>query len=154
IVRLLFGLALAIAGAAAVLSCDTNPAITPAILAFDRPTDLAFTCYGKLRILGDNKTAEASDEVKDSAQPLESCRIRTGPPKTSDPNDDPDNAPLGQENMDPMAPPLGPGHRWLGFALQPVAGTVTLVSAPVHGNHDPNSVDEITTQDSDKLAPG
>lgn len=87
---------------------DSEP---PATLNFDRPTDMAFACYGDLRVSG---------TVGSSAQPLSSCREHVA-----------GNVPVGQEGV------VTPSY--YGFVLQPSRGTMAVVHVPSLGvvDNDP-----------------
>jgi len=125
-------------------SC-TDPVLdTSAIRSFDRPVDLAFGCYGRLRILGDNGVPDADDPVVFSAQPLSSCKTRHDGVA-------PDNAPVGQEDL---GTDLAGAMLWLAVAVQPTSGTISLVTQPEDGQGTSPSIGGFATADGDPLTPG
>lgn len=133
------------AALAAALGCSETLVDTSTVRSFDRPVDLAFACSGRLRILGDNGTADPTDPVDFSAQPVSSCVIRSRGPKD-------DNAPVGQEDLG--GTPLAPSMRFSAVAVQPTRGTITVVSQPT-GNADERVGGlDFVIGDGDPLTPG
>lgn len=93
------------------ISCgqDTNP---PALRNLDRPSEIAFACFGDLRVDGAPNT-----EAITSAQPLSSCAAHlSGEP------------PVGQEGI--IAP------NYFAFVLQPTEGTVAVINVAAQGIQD------------------
>lgn len=102
----------ALVGAASGCAPDVSP---PDIRNLDRPTAVAFACYGGLRITGDG-TADPDDEVITSAQPLSSCAARAD-----------DVIPPGQEDLEDGLPVTAP--RTYGLILEPTRGSVAVVDS-------------------------
>lgn len=161
---LVAGLALAV-----LAGCGDTTLDTSAIRNFDRPVDMAFGCYGRLRILGDNGVADPEDEVVFTAQPVGSCAFRHSIPKTGTPPLNPngteppgydprfpegrsDNAPEGQSDDDTNV--LSSSMRWLDIAVQPTSGTITLMSQVEAGKGATVDEGTFTVPDGDPLTPG
>lgn len=147
-----------LAAAAGLAACgDTSTtAVTP--LNLDRPTDIAFACYGGLRLVGDNGTADIGDPIVSSAQSMESCRLYALPPPPPDPDDpDPDDGPVlpqrppGQEPLEGGDPV--PSVEYYGFVLQSVPGTVALAQFAAKPAVEATLVD-VVVFDADPLTPG
>ena len=64
-------------GVGALLSCSDTTTNQVNQLNLDRPVDIAFACYGSLRITGGDAPL-AEDPIIPTAQPIESCNIRSG----------------------------------------------------------------------------
>ena len=61
---------------AAAISCsDTTSTITDQ-LNLDRPIDIAFACYGGLRLTGGG-AADVTQPIIQTAMPIEACNIRS-----------------------------------------------------------------------------
>lgn len=134
-----YALALLVATAA----CGEAVTESPVGRAFDRPVDVAFGCWGKLRIDG-----QPVDAATNHPQPLGSCGVRV----------------LGNgdaSNLDPV-PPGQEGVRnanlfWYSVAVQPTSGTITVVNYKVKGIADESqsyNESEFSVEDSDPLTPG
>lgn len=134
---------LALALLAAGCSDTTSNAATQ--LNLDRPVDIAFACYGGLRLTGGG-AATGSEEVISSAQPIESCNIRSGKRPEDDQSETP--PPPGQEDL-PGSPVNGPSY--YGFILQSGPGTVALAQFATQPTYSFNDVEVI---DIDPLTPG
>jgi hypothetical protein len=142
-----FHLGLAL-GAVLATSCgDTaNPALSP--LNLDRPIDIAFACYGGLRITNGGP-ASTDQALAISAQPTTSCETRSLPvaPNTLE------QRPPGQEDFPTQV--VGTAD-WYGFILQSSAGTVALAhwnsQAPAKFLGSQGS--EVQVLDADPLTPG
>jgi hypothetical protein len=111
----------------AALACsqDVQP---PPVRNLDRPSAIAFACYGDMRI--NDPDSDNDGEVVVSAQPIESCASRLR-----------GEIPEGQENIEGEPPIIAP--RSYAFVLQSAKGTVGVI--------------ETETQvviDSDPLTPG
>lgn len=112
-------------------SCGDTTTTPVGQLNLDRPVDMAFACYGGLRITHGRDTGDVNDPTKTSAMPIEACDIRS---KTYNPNatpPDPVPVPPGQEDLfmqggDPLAK-----SSYYGFILQSSTGTVAIASIPV-----------------------
>jgi hypothetical protein len=113
--RRLLGLGVA---CVSLLSCSDTTSNAPTQLNLDRPVDVAFTCYGGLR-LTNGGAATPEQEVTNSAQPLQSCdfrsQVRVG-------NELP--APPGQENLSDAGGTAVPTASYFAFVLQSGPGTV------------------------------
>ncbi|MGE3547185.1 MAG: hypothetical protein AB7L28_24885 [Kofleriaceae bacterium] len=130
------GLAIVIAGA--LTSCGettTNPTTQRNL---DRPTDVAFACYGGLRING----LPDGENIQLSAQPVEACNIRSGPHDSSTPQP----APPGQEGV---TFPVG----WYGFVLQSAPGTVVVTEFATKPSQAFSGAD-VQIRDQDITTPG
>lgn len=145
-------LTLFVAVAAGAACGDTSSQATVQ-RSFDRPVDLAFGCYGRLRLLGDNGTPDPTDEIQSSPQPLSACAGRAfgGPDLTEDPSST--YVPNGQGEIPNSA------VFWYAFAIQPTSGTMTVVSARVRGPADSDAdrgyvEGSFAVDDSDPLIPG
>ncbi|HVK73933.1 MAG TPA: hypothetical protein VM734_11470 [Kofleriaceae bacterium] len=149
-------LAAGLAAITAAAACGSQASQQPDIQTLDRPADVAFACYGRMRLPLSNGQpgAQFDDELDFSPQPLESCRYRVYPDAG-----DSDNAPPDQENFEGQ-PDLGAGLSWMGFVLQPVAGTVAVIKAEVKTDKDRDGLidgydpGQIAVQDHDPLTPG
>lgn len=147
---------------ASAMSCGTTTSIPPDIQNLNRPVDVAFACYGQMRLLGPNGAPDPEDELVFQPQPAQSCAIRARmmprPPMEGMPSPDLPNVPPGQEDMDGQ-PLLKNSMRWLGFAVQSASGTVAVFEAeikPPNSPLDPGKIDPdvITVLDGDPLTPG
>ncbi len=126
------GLCTALLGLAA---CGNNYS-SPPIYNLDRPSSIAFACYGDLRITN-GEEATVDQELVRSAQPLESCRVRYQ-----------DEVPEGQGKVGDQSALEDPV--FAAFALQPTRGTVALVTFPAQSG----GVDLAGVVDTDPLTPG
>ncbi|MGN6106374.1 MAG: hypothetical protein ACTHU0_14810, partial [Kofleriaceae bacterium] len=139
--RSLFAAAVALLG-----SCSDTSNTPPTQVNLDRPVDIAFACFGGLR-LTEGRPASASDQVTLSAQPTTSCDIRSQPRATTDP----DPVPPGQEEI-PGASAVPPAT-WYGFILESGPGTLAIAEfeakpASAFGGGD------VGIRDADLLTPG
>ncbi len=127
-----------------LMACDDATTNAPTQLNFDRPVDIAFACYGGLR-LTEGQPPSAAQEIISSAQPLASCEYRSGARM--------DNIipqPPGQEDM-PMS--IVGGASFYAFVLQSGPGTVALArfeTKPSSGF----AGGDVVVQDTDPLTPG
>lgn len=138
---------------AAAAACGDTASAVSSQRSFDRPTDLAFGCYGRMRLLGDNGTVDADDPIESTAQPLSACAGRAfgGPALTTDPSAT--YVPRGQNEI-PNSSVF-----WYAFAIQPTSGTLTVVNARVRGPADTEgergyNEGNFAVDDSDPLIPG
>lgn len=129
----------------AAVSCDdTTDSITNQ-LNLNRPVDIAFACFGGLRVTG-GAAADPAQAIIQSALPIEACDIRSG---AHDPKD-PAPVPPGQETIGTST--TGSSF-YYGFILQSEPGTVALAqwdtkpSSSFAGN-------DTTVLDADPLIPG
>jgi len=133
---------------ASVAACgETN--FTPASqLTFDGPVDIAFACYGGLRLTGGG-AATVDHEIIATAQPVEACNIRSLPHAA----DAPQPVPPGQESLVEQGGLPVPGASWYGFILQSTPGTVSLAEFPTK----PSTAfagGDVVVLDADPLTPG
>ena len=82
----------------AVVACGDTTSTVPTQLNLNRPVDIAFACYGGLR-LTDGGTPTVDQEILQSAQPLQACDIRSG--THADGTRSP--VPPGQETLGPTS---------------------------------------------------
>jgi hypothetical protein len=144
---------LVIALAAALgASCGDPTTDTGVLLNLDRPVDIAFACYGSLRITEGRPTASLADPIEVMAQPTTSCDTWSLPPVKGADGKEVPQRPMGQEDLDgaPVA-----GVDWYGFILQSASGTVAVAQWPsqpaasfVAGGS------RVTVLDADPLTPG
>ncbi len=129
-------------------SCDDTTDLAPSQLDFNRPIDVAFACYGGLRITNGG-AATVDQTIVSSAQPYQACDIRSGP------IDEGSAAPVppGQEDLTAMMGLPLPAVQWYGFVLQSEPGTVGIVSWLTKPALEFTGGD-ITVQDPDPLTPG
>ena len=142
--KLTTGIAL-VSLAAGALSC-TDATTTPLNqLNLERPIDIAFACWGPLRITNGG-AIEPMQAVVNSPQPVESCNVRSGPHASNQP----EPRPPGQEDTDGQK--LGSAF-WYALILQSEPGTIAIArfeakpSASFAGG-------EVTMLDADSLTPG
>src|SRR4051794_13950307 len=99
-------------------ACGDTTTTAPTQLNFNRPTDIAFACYGGLR-LTNGGAATADQPIINSAQPLEACDIRS----QAHADGTPSPLPPGQETVGTTSTGL---VSYFAFILQSVPGTVAL----------------------------
>lgn len=110
-------------------ACDNTPTIGVTELNLDRPVDVSFACYGKMRQTnGRPGMGMASDPIIKTAMPSTICQALSPPLST-----DMITPASGQETL--TAPPNGPAPDnpapdWYGFILQSASGTVALAKWP------------------------
>ncbi|MGE0550119.1 MAG: hypothetical protein AB7O24_20055 [Kofleriaceae bacterium] len=131
--------ALAVAVAAGALaSCGETTTIPTQQRNLDRPTDVAFACYGGLKVNG----LPDGQNIQLSAQPVEACNIRSGPHDSSTPAP----VPPGQEGVTNAV-------SWYGFVLQSAPGTVVVTEFPTKPSTAFGGAD-IIIRDEDSSTPG
>lgn len=135
------GLALA---AAALASCSDPTSQVRDALNLDRPVDVAFACYGGLRLTGGD-AADPADRVILTSQPEEACNIRSNDPAVET------NIPTGQELLG-MGNDPGQVDGY-AFVLQSVPGTVGIARFPNKPSAKYSSGDVLVI-DTDPLTPG
>lgn len=163
--------------AVALSACSDSSDAARAPLNFDRPVDIAFACWGGLRVVGDNGTGDASDPVITSAQPMEACRIHARDPEkltedgrsyaisgdcADEDDDDGDGLIDGDDpqcTLEPPeqqliegAPPLV-SVNYYAFVLQSVPGTVAIASFDTKPPSRFTGID-VGVVDGDPLIPG
>ncbi|MFT3691493.1 MAG: hypothetical protein QM831_00005, partial [Kofleriaceae bacterium] len=136
---------LAIALTVGSLSCsDTTDEITDQ-LNLDRPVDIAFTCFGGLRLTGGG-AATLDQEIVQTAQPISACDTRSATHGS-----DPTPVPAGQETLSTTS---NPGSVfYYGFILQSEPGTVALAQWDSKQASEFSGGD-VTVLDTDPLIPG
>ena len=132
---------------ACIAACDDSTDEAPTVLNLVRPIDIAFACYGGLRITGGAATPP-DQPIITSAQPIQSCDSRSVAPADGQTA----RVPPGQEILSPAS---NPGQSWYyAFILQSAPGTVgiaqwnTMPSSSFTGDGD------VTVVDADPLTPG
>lgn len=137
-------IALSLASLGTLLSCTDPTTNEIEQLNLDRPVDIAFACWGPLRL-------DDGGSIVSSPQPLASCNIRSEHRVTDTMGvTEPEHRPPGQEDM--------PGQSlanvsWYGLILQSEPGTVAVArwdtkeSALFQGG-------DVTVLDADRLTPG
>lgn len=152
-IRTALAAALAVTGAAAsgLAGCEdpTNSVLVQ--LNLDRPVDVAFTCYGGLRLTNTPDAPLASDMLTVSAQPLASCDIRSEP---RDPTTAPTQPlPKGQEDLTAVGGAAPDAAAYYGLILQSGPGTVAVARFPADraASYGGN---ETVILDTDPLTPG
>jgi hypothetical protein len=130
----------------ALVACNDATTNPPTQLNLDRPIDVSFACYGGLRITHGGAAAE-DQPITTSAQPLESCTIRSGqravgasaPP------------PPGQEDLSATSKVGTPA--WFAFVLQSGPGTVAVAKFDTKPQTSFGGND-VQVLDADPLTPG
>ena len=130
-------------------SCGSNDEVAPTVLNFNRPTDIAFACYGGLRLT--NGSANTGQPVIISAEPQQACNIYSG----SDTAD-------GQTPFPPGQGTYGSGgsaqtvasSAWYSYVLQSVPGTVGLATWDTKPSSAFTGGGDVTVLDADPLLPG
>lgn len=138
--------------AAAAGACDsTDPGAATAI-NLDRPVDVAFSCFGGLRLTGGGP-ATAEQPLTVSAMPATACAIRSGVDDETTTTVD-ERLPPGQERIE-GAPGLA-SVDYYAFIVQSVPGTVAVArfDTKPSGAFAAGSITEGNVLDSDPLTPG
>jgi len=143
--RLATGLGAVAAVLAASCGDPTNTVLTE--LNLDRPVDIAFACYGGMRITNGREVASPDDVITTTAQPRESCDDQS--PQLTPVGDPP--RPKGQEDLNNVSvgTPI-----WYGFILQSAVGTVALARFPAKASELFTAEADVAIQDADPLTPG
>ncbi len=136
--------------ALAVLSASCGDTTTTGVsqLNLDRPVDIAFACYGGLRLTNGNP-ATITDEIRTTAMPVGACNVRSGPHEAGTPVP----VPAGQEDLTQMGGAPIAGSAWFGFILQSAPGTVAIAQFGTK----PSSAfagGDVLMLDADPLTPG
>ena len=131
-----------------VAACGGGSSSAVSQLNLDRPVDVAFACFGGLRITN-GAAATPDQEIDVSAQPTEACDIRSGAHDSGTPMP----VPPGQEDLTAQGgAPIG-SSSWFGFILQSAPGTVAIAQFPTK----PASAfagGDVLVLDADPLTPG
>ncbi|HEX7703833.1 MAG TPA: hypothetical protein VF403_23995, partial [Kofleriaceae bacterium] len=136
---------------AAAVSCnDTVTSITDQ-LNLDRPIDIAFACYGGLRLTGGGAADPVNQQIIETAMPIEACDLRSGPPVgTGSGSATVAPTPPGQETIGTST--TG-GSFYYGFILQSERGTVALAQWDTKPSLSFAGAD-VKVVDADPLIPG
>jgi hypothetical protein len=129
------------AAGAVVAACSDTTATGVDSQDLNRPIDIAFACYGGLRLLG-----QGSDVVSgNSAQPIESCNTQSTVGSNGE-----KIRPAGQEptSKDPLE-----AATWYAFILQSEPGTVGIAKFPTQPTSS-FAGGEVEMLDADDLTPG
>ena len=141
-------IALAIVAAA----CGDTTSNPPLQLNLDRPVDVAFACFGGLRLTGGggNESATPQQPIEFMAQPPRACEIRSGARSTGDPVP----VPPGQQDLTGVGGALVPGAAWYGLILQQGPGTVAIAQWATKAATQFQGGSDVTVLDADPLTPG
>jgi len=140
------------AGLAAALSASCGDATDTAVtqLNLDRPVDMAFACYGGMRVTQGRTTASPDDPITTTAQPATSCETRS--PQVSPDTGTTLPIPPGQEDLNGVSVGV---PNWYGFILQSASGTVAVARwASKPADTFSGGVLDVTVLDADPLTPG
>lgn len=136
--RILCTLVIAIAAA-----CGDTTSFEATQLTFDRPVDIAFACYGSMRVTNGG-AADPAQEIATTAMPPSACEIYSRDPRSPEAP----KVPFGQEDLPPPAVQFNPPS-WYGLILEQGPGTVAIATYPAVGDGA-----SITVTDADVLTPG
>lgn len=127
---------------------DTTPTTTD-LLNINRPIDIAFACYGGLRLTHGVLPATGNEPIATSAQPTTSCDTRSQPHDQGTPTP----KPPGQETVQTgSGASVVPDAEWVGFILQSEPGTVAIAT----WNTKPSTAftgGDVTVLDANPLTP-
>ncbi|MBP9087838.1 MAG: hypothetical protein KBG15_17085, partial [Kofleriaceae bacterium] len=128
--------------------CDDTATTGTSQLNLDRPVDVAFACYGGLRITG-NDGAQPADPTVISPMPRQACDIysRTAVEGTTA------NVPPGQENLIAAGGVGLAAVNWYGLILQSATGSVALAQFDTKPTEAFQGGDTLVL-DTDPLTPG
>ncbi|HEY5938229.1 MAG TPA: hypothetical protein VIU61_26440 [Kofleriaceae bacterium] len=134
---------------AALMSCGDTTSNPILQLNLDRPVDIAFACFGGLRVTGGG-AATVDQEVLFSAQPTTACDIRSLPHDSGTP------VPVapGQEDLTSLGGASVPSALWYGFILQQGPGTVALAQFRTQHSSLEGGKPDVSVLDADPLTPG
>lgn len=128
-----------------LFACSDGTTATVEQLNLDRPVDVAFACHGAMRVTNGG-APDPSQEIITSAQPIESCNIRSGPRGM----DNQAPRPPGQEDLESQR--VGSAF-WYAFVLQSGPGTVAVARFETKPSLSFSGSD-VSVIDSDPLTPG
>ena len=131
-------------------ACGDSTNTTIDQLNLDRPVDIAFACYGGLRL---NKGGPPEQHLKDvtvSAQPIEACAVRSGPHGVTEPVP----VPAGQEDLTAMGGDPIAGASYYGFILQSARGTIAVAQFDTKPSTAFAPGGDVHVLDADPLTPG
>ncbi len=132
---------------ACIAACDDSTDEAPTVLNLVRPIDIAFACYGGLRITG-GAAATADQPIINSAEPLDACAQRSVavPAGTTAP------VPAGQEMLSTTSNPGA--SLYYAFILQSAPGTIGIAQWPTQPSSAFAGNGDVTVVDADPLTPG
>jgi hypothetical protein len=139
---------------AAAVSCDDTVDSITDQLNLDRPIDIAFACYGGLRLTG-GAAADPTQTIIETAMPIQACDIRSGTHDASTLAP----VPPGQETITVTSgsgatTTSNPGNSfYYGFILQSEPGTVALAQWDTKPSSSFAGGD-VLVLDADPLIPG
>jgi hypothetical protein len=136
--------------AAVAPACEDTTTSTVDQLNLERPVDVAFACYGGLRLTGGG-AGSPDDEIITTAMPREACAIRSRPVPEAE--GDLPNVPEGQESLIDEGGLSIPSVAYQAFILQSVPGTVAVAGVPTKPAIEFSSGD-VVVNDADPLTPG
>jgi hypothetical protein len=117
-----------------VAACGDTTSNPPTQVNLDRPVDVAFACYGGLRITGGggDDSANPGQDVVQTAQPPKACDIRsTVTYEIVNGNEVKiPQIPPGQLDLQPQGGEVIPTPFWYGLILQRGPGTVAVARFP------------------------
>ncbi|HEY0191021.1 MAG TPA: hypothetical protein VGC42_07840 [Kofleriaceae bacterium] len=146
--------------ALALVACDDTSTIAPNTLNLARPVDIAFACYGGLRVTGGTTSTAAAPESSLTAQPTTSCDYRSAEHYiVANEGEDLSDAivrleprPPGQQDV---ANSVVGTASYFGFILQSASGTVALTSfASKPSSQFTGANADVFVVDADPLTPG
>jgi hypothetical protein len=115
------------AAAAWSAACGSTSSSSTSLLNLNAPTDLAFGCFGGLRLTGGGRAGTAADPLTETAMPIGACDIYAQATTDSLASE----LPLGQEDLhatDKSQPALSVSY--YAFVLQTESGTLSLGKFP------------------------
>jgi hypothetical protein len=127
-------------------SCNSTTDTVTSQLNLDRPVDIAFACYGSLRLTGGG-SATVDQDIVETAMPLQACDIRSGAHDSMSPAP----VPPGQEAIGTTSVPGSAFY--YGFILQSEPGTVALAQWDTKPSSSFAGGD-VLVLDADPLVPG
>ena len=141
----------AAAGAAALAAgaCSDTSSTAVGSLNLDRPVDISFACYGDLRITNGG-SADPSQPVEATAQPLASCDFRAQEVITGQPQP----VPPGQEDLSKMGGTAVTAPSYYGFILESAPGVVAIAKWDSTKSPIQFMGGEVSVIDANPLTPG
>ncbi len=133
-------------------ACGDTSSTPPEQLNLDRPVDIAFACYGGLRITGGggDESATPQQPVELTAQPEKACEIRSAPRGAGEPVP----VPPGQQDLTAQGGEVVPGAAWYGLILQQGPGTVAISQFATKPSVAFSGGGDVVVLDADPLTPG
>ncbi|MDQ3341860.1 MAG: hypothetical protein M4D80_42475 [Myxococcota bacterium] len=138
--------------ASLLAACGDTSSSPPLQLNLDRPVDVAFACYGGLRITGGGGNDEATpqQDIVFSAQPQRACEIRSNVRGAGEPV----MTPPGQQDLTGQGGAIVPGAAWYGLILQQGPGTVAVAQFATKAAIAFSGGSDVVVLDADPLTPG